>query len=204
MILQKKASCAVLTGVFVLFCLFGLLACAPQRAMQSSEAHDSSDSVSAALVEFTWSNDSDCAMCHDRESASFEDPAYGAFVHAADVACSTCHANAEGLSSAHEGATAEKAAQATLRATTVQEQSCESCHDLTELVQATTTSTVLIDDNGTVVNPHAISESESHSELSCLSCHQMHVADADREKKAQRACASCHHANLFECYTCHS
>ena len=204
MILQKKANYAVLLGVFALFCVFGLLACAPQEAKQPSEAHEGNDGTSAALVEFTWSEDSDCKMCHEKESASFEDSAYGAFAHAADASCATCHADVAGLSSAHEGATMEKAGRAALKATTVQEQSCESCHDLAELAQTTAASTVLIDDNGTVVNPHAISESESHSELSCLSCHQMHVADADREKKAQRACASCHHANLFECYTCHS
>ena len=62
---------------------------------------------------------------------------------------------------------------------------------------------VLTDMNGTIVNPHALPESADHAEVSCVSCHQMHAAGSI-EKKAQRACASCHHADVYECYTCHS
>ncbi|MFQ8867464.1 MULTISPECIES: hypothetical protein [Eggerthella] len=119
------------------------------------------------------------------------------------MACSQCHADVAALSAAHEGATAEKAAKAVLKTTTVDVATCESCHSQDEVEVVTAGVTVLTDMNGTIVNPHALPESADHAEVSCVSCHQMHAAGSI-EKKAQRACASCHHADVYECYTCHS
>ena len=153
-------------------------------------------------VDFTWSETGDCSMCHAKEQASFEDGSCAISRHK-DVACSQCHADVAALSAAHEGATAEKAAKAVLKTTAVDVATCESCHSQDEVEVVTAGVTVLTDMNGTIVNPHALPESADHAEVSCVSCHQMHAAGSI-EKKAQRACASCHHADVYECYTCHS
>lgn len=189
----------------------GLVGCAPQAnegSQGSGEAGSGSGSESesgsaAVQVDFNWSETSDCSMCHAKEEASFQDSTCGAFQHA-DVTCAECHTDASALASAHAGATAEKAARAALKATAVDQATCESCHAMDEVAAATAGVTLLTDTNGTVVNPHELSESPDHEQITCTSCHQEHVSGANIEKKAQRACANCHHADVYECYTCHS
>lgn len=206
MIQRKKMKQVVSLAVIALCCSFGLAACAPQTSAQQNEAgkDGGEDKAAAIQVDFTWSEESDCSMCHTEEAASFESSACGAFSHASETTCMSCHTEVSQIASAHEGATADKAARAILKSTSVNPETCESCHALADIAQATAGVTVLTDDNGTVVNPHELSESQSHAEVTCTSCHQMHVADADIEKKAQRTCGSCHHSNVYECYTCHS
>lgn len=204
MVLLKKTMGMILIGTAAVLCMFGLMACAPHASDQSGRGVDSNDKAPAVQVDFAWSEESDCGMCHGEESASFDDSTCGAFSHSADTTCVSCHADSAKLASVHEGATAEKAIRAALKSTVVQAEACESCHARVDVAQATTDVVVLADANGTTVNPHDLPESESHEELTCINCHQMHVSDADIEKKAQRACANCHHADVYECYTCHS
>lgn len=195
---SRAVACAATMIVVVAFALAG---CAPQTNEGASAAKD--DDAVAVQVDFTWSETSDCGMCHAKEQASFEDDACAASQHAT-VACSECHVDAAALSAAHEGATAESASKAALITTVVEAATCESCHALVEVAAATADATVLTDENGTVVNPHALPESADHAEVTCTNCHTTHASSATIEKKAQRACASCHHANVYECYTCHS
>ncbi|MEG0505562.1 MAG: cytochrome c3 family protein, partial [Raoultibacter sp.] len=122
----------------------------------------------------------------------------------ADLSCIQCHTDTSTLSTAHANATADGKMPKTLKATTVDEAVvCESCHNREEIAAITASSTVLTDENGTVVNPHALSASESHAEVTCTSCHKMH-SSTDSAKSAQRACTSCHHTNVYECNTCHA
>ena len=192
----KALACAFSTFAVLALALTG---CAPKAndAVVTGE-----DEAAAMQVDFTWSETGDCSMCHAKEQASFEDGSCAISRHK-DVACSQCHADVAALSAAHEGATAEKAAKAVLKTTAVDVATCESCHSQDEVEVVTAGVTVLTDMNGTIVNPHALPESADHAEVSCVSCHQMHAAGSI-EKKAQRACASCHHADVYECYTCHS
>lgn len=203
---ERKAACssmragavAVLT-LAALAC--GLAGCAPKANEGAASPKD--DEAVAVQVDFSWSETSDCGMCHAKEQASFDDGTCAASQHEG-TACAVCHADASTLASAHEGATAEKAAKAVLKSAAVDAATCESCHALDEVAAATAGVETLTDANGTVVNPHALPESADHAEVTCTSCHQTHVSGATIEKKAQRACASCHHADVYECYTCHS
>lgn len=190
-------------AVLAAFALVGMLGgCAPRANDESQQAADE-DAASAMQVDFIWSETSECGMCHATEQASFDDAACAASQHTT-TACVECHADTATLATAHEGATADQAARASLRATTVEASTCESCHDRAEVAAATVDATALTDENGTVVNPHALPESADHADIACTNCHALHTAGVSIEKKAQRACASCHHANVYECYTCHS
>lgn len=182
-------------------CAAGLAACAPQA--NDAAPQDAKGEAPAVEVDFAWSESADCGMCHAKEQGSLADATCNAAGHAS-LACSGCHADASALEAAHEGATPDKAAKAALKATSVPAETCESCHARDVIAAATAGSTVLVDSQGTQANPHALSETAEHAEIACSNCHQMHVANADIQKKAQRACASCHHADVYECYTCHS
>lgn len=195
---MRVATFAVLALAMLALALAG---CVPKA--NDGEASTNDDEAAAVQVDFSWSETSDCGMCHAKEQSSFEDATCAASQHEG-TACAVCHADASTLASAHEGATAEKAAKAVLKSTAVDAATCESCHALDEVAAATADVEVLTDTNGTVVNPHALPESADHAEVTCTSCHQTHVSGATIEKKAQRVCASCHHADVYECYTCHS
>ena len=81
---------------------------------------------------------------------------------------------------------------------------CMACHSVEDIKAATEDSTVLTDVNGTVVNPHDLPAVEDHAGIECASCHKSHEVTESTEKSAKRTCASCHHADVYECYTCHS
>lgn len=200
---KTRATMRCGAAVLVLAALLAVCAagCAPQANVAPTETADGQEEP--IQVDFSWSEDADCGVCHTKEQASFEDQTCGAFLHA-DMTCTQCHADASALAGVHEGATAEKAAKAALKTTSVDASVCESCHAVEDVAAATADVTVLTDENGTVVNPHALTASEDHEQIVCTSCHQEHASGASIEKKAQRACASCHHANVYECYTCHS
>lgn len=199
--LPMRAGTFAVVAFAVLALALALAGCAPKANDNAASPKD--DEAAAVQVDFSWSETSDCSMCHEKEQSSFEDTTCAASQHAG-TACITCHTDASALASAHEGATAEKASKAVLKSTTVDAATCESCHALDEVAAATANVEALTDANGTVVNPHALPESTDHAEVTCTSCHQMHVSGATIEKKAQRVCASCHHADVYECYTCHN
>lgn len=179
-----------------------LFGCAPKSP--DSVPSEASDNA-GAQVAFTWSAESDCSVCHATEQTSLTDAACLASTHEQqNLACIDCHSDTSGLSSVHEGLTSENT-QGAKRLKKTKVTNCESCHALDELAAATEGSTVLTDDKGTTVNPHALPENQDHAEFGagCTECHTMHKADADTAKNAAQFCTSCHHANVYECRTCH-
>lgn len=176
--------------------------CAPQAA-DSTKAENPHESPIAS-VEFTWSPDSDCSMCHAGEARSLQDSTFPAAAHEQEaVECATCHSDESKLSAAHGGALPDSEMPTRLKSTAVAEQVCLDCHDDADaLVQATAGSTSLVDSEGTAANPHALPDSGDHEGISCSDCHKMHSSDPVG-KTAMNACLSCHHEGVFECYTCH-
>lgn len=156
-----------------------------------------------SILELEWTPDSDCSVCHAVEAESFSDAESSARLHESLAAdCAECHADAAGLSEVHEGLDSGAKPAKRLKATSVEEAVCLSCHDRESLAQATENSTVLEDSNGTVVNPHSLPENDDHGSLTCSSCHKLHSSTALADS-AQAACVDCHHSGVYECYTCH-
>lgn len=182
--------------------LASIVGCAPQ------ERDDGQNEPSAASsqVAFSWAPDSDCAMCHAKETSSMDDGACLASTHKAEgTDCATCHADTASLQTAHEDATAEEAAKRAtkLRVTEIDQDACLSCHDGEDGHSASTAaSTVLTDSQGTTVNPHDLPDNDEHADATCGSCHDMH-GDSPVAIAAPEYCASCHHSNVYECHTCH-
>ena len=138
------------------------------------------------------------------EDDSFSDSACAASNHAA-LTCTTCHSDVDGLASAHDGVAYGDKGAKRLKTTDVAESTCqaEACHGSYEtLAEQTSSSTLLTDSNGTVVNPHDLPENADHETVTCGSCHDMHASD-DIAETAQKACISCHHMGIYECNTCH-
>lgn len=145
----------------------------------------------------------DCASCHAAAAESTDDDAY-LYAEHAGISCFTCHSDEEKLAARHKNATEKRAAKLTqLKKTGVDTDMCLVCHDTAALAEATADSTALTDDKGTTVNPHDLPDVEDHAGISCVSCHQFHVADVDVEAKAASYCMNCHHAGVYECGTCH-
>ncbi len=180
-----------------------LAACAPQQNDGSASEDASTESTQVA---FTWSYDSTCTQCHEKEATSMDDTACLAATHAAEgTTCATCHTDENGLASAHENATPDEAKKRAtkLRSTTIDEGACLSCHgSYEELATKTADLTLLTDSEGTTVNPHAMPENEDHADTDCASCHIMHSEEPSTET-APEYCDSCHHAGVYSCHTCH-
>lgn len=186
-----------------LFVLALLVSCSPQKPTEDSEKRETGNGSSEPAITVAWSADGDCSTCHTDQNESSKDAKCLASQHA-DISCIECHTDISALSTAHSNATADGKMSKTLKATVIDETAvCESCHNLEEITALSASSTVLTDENGTVVNPHALSASEKHAEVTCTSCHKMH-SSTDSAKSAQRACTSCHHTNVYECNTCHA
>jgi hypothetical protein len=140
------------------------------------------------------------------EAESGEDSLYLYGLHQtenAEMACAGCHDQSVGLEVVHEDKTTESRAPIRLRKTGVEAAQCLECHDTSNLSVLTAMSTVLTDKNGTIVNPHAFTPSESHNSVLCADCHKMHKPVTAVLENAQAACKSCHHENVYECGTCH-
>lgn len=199
--LKSKCLLLALASLSFVACV-ALAACAPHAASEMP----STGEEGAAEVAVEWSYDSSCETCHAKEPASLEDGACLVSTHAAQGnTCQTCHADEAALKTVHEGATAEEAEKRAtkLRSTTVDEETCLSCHgSLEELAEKTAGSTVLTDSEGKTVNPHALPDNEDHSDTNCVSCHVMH-GDEPAATAAPDYCESCHHANVYACHTCH-
>ena len=182
--------------------LGGLAACAPQH---NDETGSEGANAESTQVAFTWSYDSTCAQCHEKEDGSMDDAACLAAMHAAEgTTCATCHTDEQGLASVHEGKTASDAMPKKLKKTAVEAQTCQSsgCHNETadEMTALTAGYTELVDTKGTQVNPHEVMGlTEGHADITCSNCHNMHEA----EVAAADTCVSCHHAGVYECNTCH-
>ena len=184
-------SCAVIA--------LALTACAPQS---NENGAASADDAKETPITVAWSADSECGTCHATEQASYDDAACVASTHEGQ-ACISCHADASGLATAHEGKTASDTMPKKLKKTEVPDDACLSCHyGAREELVAATVDVAVVDSKGTAVNPHDVTPSEKHDTIRCADCHGMHDAEKLADK-ADAECASCHHADVFECYTCH-
>lgn len=209
--------------------------------------------VFAAGTADGWGTDLDCASCHTKEAAAFEEtpseqadaPADtkreatekgaaagtktdgsaanaskndGAASEKAETdaengtdsflaihgafGCASCHSDAK-LPDLHENATADSKMPKKLKKTDVSEELCLGCHGSSEeLAGLTEGCTLLTDDNGTVVNPHALPDVPDHDPIECTDCHAVHNGKTV-EETAPAKCLSCHHENVYECGTCH-
>ncbi|WP_251231589.1 cytochrome c3 family protein [Adlercreutzia aquisgranensis] len=170
---------------------------------ESDEDAAADQDEAAPSVAVEWTAQSDCSICHGTEHSSFEDGQTGAFAHAqmADD-CMACHEDEAALSEVHEGITMDAKPAKKLKKTEVGEEVCLSCHGDDDFAGATASSEVLVDSNGTVVNPHELPENEEHGQIVCADCHKVH-SSTPRENAAQAVCVGCHHSGVYECYTCH-
>jgi hypothetical protein len=207
--LERQGVRATKVKVFVLFfaVMALLVACAPRTQETSESSATDGDDPSIISVDFTFSADSDCMVCHETESASLTDAACPASDHAT-LTCTDCHTDIDGLTTAHSEVTYGDRTATRLKVTEIDDSddsAClnDACHTGYEaLAEKTASSTVLTDSNGTVVNPHALPESEDHETVDCGNCHDIHSSD-DIGSTARKACLSCHHMDVYECYTCH-
>jgi hypothetical protein len=196
--------CRSIALTFLLCCFILLVACAPQQATTDHSAPAAPDESSTITLP-VWTEESDCATCHDAEVQSGADAAATFSLHAGDsaVTCMTCHADEDGvLARAHEDyGTAEPPTK--LKRAKVQSAACLSCHDQNEIRDKTVGSAVLTDNDGTIVNPHELPANDEHTRnITCVSCHEMHATDPV-EEVAPITCRNCHHMDVYECGTCH-
>lgn len=117
------------------------------------------------------------------------------------LVCTDCHADSDGLNSGHKKLNSGKESKR-LKKSEVANEACTSCHEIERLEKATASYKGIIDNNGTVVNPHALPASESHDNIHCTDCHEAHSGKTIDETGVG-TCISCHHAGVFECNTCH-
>lgn len=185
----------ILAAAFALAAAAALLpGCqAPQPA-----GEDEADGAQPAAA---WSPEADCGSCHVKEGSSFQSTAT-ALAHAAS-SCLDCHTNATALESAHAEATegAETPSKLSSNAR-ISPDTCLGCHDQTETQEDLARSAILVDEEGTEVNPHDLPEGHLGERISCTDCHLVHE-DADTDQTAQAACTTCHHENVYQCGTCH-
>lgn len=189
-------------AVAVVGCLVG---CAPQKQASENDPHAHDDNTaSTEMVDFEFSQDSDCTLCHTVESESMDDAACLAGLGShATIECLTCHEFDTSLEKAHEDVSVGDSPRSSLKRTQVNETACLACHSEEELIEKTADVTVLTDSEGTVVNPHEVmSTGTGHEEIACSSCHKMHTS-ADAAQTAGDVCLSCHHKEVYECGTCH-
>ena len=200
---MKKQAKRVLGIVLCASCVVGMLAiggCAPQAPSAEPEPQENENSLEVAV---TWAPDIDCAPCHGAEETSMGSADYLASVHEAEgKTCTDCHSDEVALSSVHEGATTASKVPERLVKTKVDDALCLECHNLDELAVATESSTVLVDSQGAVENPHSLPKSDNHDNIACSACHKMH-SSVPVGTTAKNACLSCHHEDVFECGTCH-
>ncbi|MDR3052655.1 MAG: cytochrome c3 family protein [Coriobacteriales bacterium] len=159
-----------------------------------------------AALGIAWSMDSDCASCHSSSAESRSNTAMLASqtMHATQD-CITCHDGKEDLAKVHEDVVAAPDKEIKkLRHSSVANDNCLTCHtSMADLATKTAASTVLTDQDGTVVNPHDLPVNEDHASITCGNCHIMHK-ETVLTQDATQYCFSCHHQEVFVgCPTCH-
>ena len=198
----NKRAIIALASFAIVACLAG---CAPQSPSNGSAKADATGSQNAAAtMDVSFSQDSDCTVCHAVESESMGDSTCLASLSShTTMECLSCHEYGSGLEKAHEKVSPGDTPREGLRRTKVDDAVCTPCHDYAELVSKTASSTVLTDSEGTTANPHEVlATGEGHADVQCSSCHKMHKAE-DTATTANNLCLSCHHAEVYECGTCH-
>lgn len=195
----KKGGIAFSVVALVVVLAFVLASCAPNE--NTATESDSDDATITAS--FEWSADAACQVCHATEYASLSDSSCTVSLHSS-LSCTDCHADEDGLVEAHADVTLSDTDGASrLKTTEVSEDTCLACHGSYEsLAELTEDSTVLTDNEGTVVNPHDIPDVEDHEDITCTDCHEMHTSSSIEETAMDR-CTDCHHQTVFECGTCH-
>lgn len=198
----RAVATVALTTIMVSICLIG---CSPKASTEPlATPSESEATTTVGIGDFEFSKDADCAVCHTPEGDSLNDSACTASSHTM-LTCITCHSDTDALSSTHDGVTYGDKTAKRLKTTKVDETTCQSdsCHGSYDTLAAkTSSSTLLTDSNGTIVNPHDMPENADHETVTCSSCHDMHASD-DIAETAQKACVSCHHMGIYECNTCH-
>lgn len=200
--------------------VFSLAACAPSQ--RENQETGNGEEPANATINAPWSAESDCASCHasEAESASDSTTAYSSHTILDNARnCIDCH-NDEGglLSTAHESYLDEKAKlPKKLKETSVVDATCIAigCHSVDELLAKTSDdSLMLVDSEGTTVNPHSMLTDEKHAfggeagaDIRCATCHKLHETESAEAfaiaETAQARCKSCHHADVYQCGTCH-
>lgn len=151
-----------------------------------------------------WAEDMDCATCHESEADSAQDKDCAMSEHAG-LECLDCHTDVATLKDAHERyvtVDGETTRTSKVALSPVKSEACTACHDVSDLVEATSGLTVLTDSEGTTVNPHDLPDVQDHESIACGNCHVMHT-DGGPAEVAVSTCLNCHHKDVYECYTCH-
>ncbi len=117
------------------------------------------------------------------------------------ITCIDCHVESDDLAAGHKKLNSGKESKR-LKKSEVTSEVCTSCHKVEDLAKATEGYEGIVDNNGTVVNPHALPAGESHDSIHCTDCHEVHSGDTI-DKTGAGTCISCHHAGVYECNTCH-
>lgn len=202
MLKMEKRTVCVLAAMTLVGCLAG---CAPQVSSDGNgKTGQADESAESAIAEVSFSQNSDCAMCHTVETASISDPSclVGQPSHSS-MECLACHEYNGDLEKAHAKVSAGDTPRKNLKRTKVDESVCMACHDVNDLAEKTSSITALTDTKGTTVNPHEVMTMGSgHDEIMCSSCHKMHSSEG-AEGTAANLCLSCHHSEVYECGTCH-
>lgn len=192
--MRMKSGITLLVWMVVLT-VFPLVGCSP-RVVSDGDI----EQMDTAL-QVNWSPEMDCTFCHTVEAASYTQDMTASFHSEQD--CVVCHDDGALLSEAHAEITMNDNLPARLSiAAEISDELCESCHSLESRSQATMGSTILTDENGTIVNPHMLPDSHQDQKVSCTDCHVMHKIN-DIASSAQNTCVSCHHENVYQCGTCH-
>ena len=175
-----------------------------------SQAPDSATGGENALIHaatLEWSPEANCASCHIPQAESFNDERTLGFIHHQTAAtCATCHTDEAMLKLVHEEMSPSAVLPSQLLLTKVNRNVCLTCHQSFQvLAERTSNFEGLIDQNGLIINPHALPKSQSYARITCANCHKMHQHGnaADAIDSAMYTCQSCHHAKVFTCSGCH-
>ena len=180
------------------------LACGPAPAGVAAAAGDADEGARAGGAEAPKGSTGKEGV--GGEEAASESPieAYVA-THASrfGFTCATCHDDEAGLAEGHEKLNSGKVSKR-LKKSSVSSEACLACHSWDDLAAATEGYDGLVDERGTVVNPHALPDVEEHATIACTDCHKAHTLGAKPVADSSIiACLTCHHAGVFECGTCH-
>ena len=203
---KKVFLCALLLGMAV---LAGLVGCGREVLASTGPSLNgitASEATPKDKVKFKLTEDSDCEACHALEAASeHNEGCWAGNPEHADLVCLDCHVKDKPLEGAHRKLSADSKLGVGLKRTSVDDQTCltPECHNADEVLAKTPQDAMLIDANGTAVNPHEIHNmGASHGDIQCSECHVTHQ-ETETLQAATDKCLSCHHENVFECGTCH-
>ncbi|WP_148206714.1 cytochrome c3 family protein [Desulfitobacterium hafniense] len=200
---SRNLKLIIITTLFALLIACLTLGCSSDQGGEKAVSAgapgmvEGSDATEVDMSE--WSVDKDCSVCHSAEHASISNINYTASAHA-DMGCLACHKDTDGLATVHEAAKSSNPGTIKKLKNPITNEVCLSCHgSYAALAEQTKNSIVLTDEDGTVVNPHAIPVNKKHDpNPKCTDCHKIHTGS-----DPQAYCYTCHHTKTFECYTCH-